>query len=234
MRDHLYRRPIGSSTLKVSLSLESLDSLGNGERIVPNFFVDSLWPGLAMWTVLYISDYSLTIVCARLYKTGVSDTIAIEGSYELTPFFQRDIDSLRLVSPRFLLMLLVTGGLLTLVWWLTSESGRDLYAFALGAMIMIQLTVHIRHLRNLVLFRAIVNSNPLRGKIQYSRQFTLKASAFELLSFSGLFFLLFAFTSSWFTLGGAVGCLSQAMKHWRLRRLVLSNTADPTLEPVAR
>lgn len=197
------------------------------------FFFDSLWPGLAIWTVLYISDYSLTLICARLYRTGVSDKIAIEGSYEITPFFQRDIDSLRLISPRFLLMLFVSGVLLSAVWLLMSQPDPTPYRFLLGAMILLQLTIHIRHLRNLATFRGIINSDAVRGRIEYSRQFTLKISASELFAFSGLFFLLFVFTPSWFILGGAVGCLSTAMKHWRLQRLA-SRAINPKPEPVAQ
>ena len=50
------------------------------------------WPGMVLWALLYVSDYALTITCARLYKQ--QQTIAFEGSYEITPFYQRDIEIL--------------------------------------------------------------------------------------------------------------------------------------------
>ena len=78
---------------------------------MPELFLDRLWPGLIAWTVLYISDYSLTIMCARLYQAGANQKMAFEGSYEITPYYQRDINSLRRLSPRFFAALL-----LSLVW----------------------------------------------------------------------------------------------------------------------
>jgi hypothetical protein len=42
-----------------------------------------------------------------------------EGSYELTPYFQKDVDTLRLLSPRFLWMLVLYAVLLLIVWRLT-------------------------------------------------------------------------------------------------------------------
>ena len=76
---------------------------------LPEIFLQNLWPWLAIWVVLYISDYTLTLTCARLYQRGVRDKIAFEGSFEITPYYQRDIDSLRLISPRFILALLASS-----------------------------------------------------------------------------------------------------------------------------
>jgi hypothetical protein len=90
--------------------------------------------------------------------------------------------------------------------------------FASGSLILLELTVHIRHLRNLFMFRAIGKSDCVRGRIEYSRPFILQMSSNELFAFSGMFLLLFAFTQSWFVLGGAATCLSTAIKHRRLAR----------------
>ena len=48
---------------------------------------------------LFISDYVLTLACARLYRG--QDKIVFEGSYEITSTDQADVDALRKVSPRF-------------------------------------------------------------------------------------------------------------------------------------
>ena len=199
-----------------------------------NFFFNTLWPGLKVWCVLYISDYALTITCARLYRAGVSEKLALEGSYEITPYFQRDIDSLRLVSPRFLAMLVWGAVMLTGFWLLARHSWSGLYNFGLGSMVLVQLAIHVRHLRNLVLFRAIINTDGVRGRIEYSRPLMLRMSACELLTFSGLFFLLFVFTQHWFMLGGATACLSTALKHRRLTRRLASSTTSRELESVAQ
>jgi len=113
-----------------------------GESALSNFFFNTLWPGLTVWSVLFIADYVLTITRARLYRAGVSGKLVLEGSYEITPYFQRDIDSLRLVSPCFLAMLLLGAAMLTAVWLLAGQSLPGLYNFALGSMILVQLTAH--------------------------------------------------------------------------------------------
>jgi hypothetical protein len=170
---------------------------------------------MVLWGLLYISDYALTITCARLY--GRQKTIVFEGSYEITPFFQRDINSLRVVSPRFVFILLLTLGFLGLLWTLNESSpAPELWQFALGALIGIQLAVHMRHLRNLVLFRSINNADLIRGRIEYSRPVVLRASSWECFAFSGFYLILFAFTRSWFILGGVATCFSLGVKHRRL------------------
>jgi hypothetical protein len=181
-----------------------------------SFFFSSLWPSLTVWVLLYISDYTLTLTCARLYRAGVCEKLVFEGSFELNPIFQKDINSLRRFSPRFLALLFITSGMLATIWFLSAQSVPELYLFASGSMILLELTVHTRHLRNLFMFRAMLKSDYVRGRIEYSRPFILQVSANELFVFSAMFLLLFVFTQSWFVLGGAATCLSTALKHRRL------------------
>ena len=183
-----------------------------------DFFVDRLWPGIAAWTILYISDYALTIWCASLYKQHVSRTIAFDGSYELTPVYQRDVDALRLVSPRFVVALVTSDAVLALLWVLVRASLPLLYAFVLGAMLLLELTIHVRHVRNLSMFRDIAKGGSIHGRIEYSRPMVLRMSAVELVAFSAMYFIIFLFTQSWFVLGGAAACVSTARKHFILAR----------------
>ena len=181
-------------------------------------FFNSPWPGLAAWIILYISDYYLTLHCARLYRSGVNQTIVFEGSYELTPYFQKDIDSLKILSPRFVFALLLSAFWLVGIWWIGGQSLSALYKCALGAMILIEATIHIRHVRNLFLFRAILRGKSVRGSIEYSRPVVLRLSFVELLAFAALFAMLFVFTRSWFVLGGVLACLSTSIKHFKLAK----------------
>jgi hypothetical protein len=190
---------------------------------LPNLF-SSPGPGLTIWSLLYVSDYTFTIVCARLYRRGVNEKFAVEGSFELTPFFQKDIDSLKVISPRFLAMLLLSGTLLTLTWFLSSQSTPELYEFVLGALILVQLAVHTRHIRNFFMFRMFAKSDYVRGRIEYSRIFVLRASASELFAFAGFLLVLFAFTPSWFLLGGIVSCALTALKHVQLARKAVASS----------
>jgi hypothetical protein len=192
----------------------------------------SVWPGLIAWGALYISDYTLTLICARLYRRGAGERIVFEGSFEITPYFQRDIDSLRVISGRFVAALLISLAYLVAVWWLAHESQPVLYQFVLGIMISMELAVHHRHIRNFFLFRGMLNGDAVQGKIQYSRPFMLRMSSVEMFAFSGLFALLSAFTLNWFVLGGVIGCLSVGLKHLRLaHRHKVSGTIAPAGAP---
>lgn len=192
------------------------------------YFVEHLWPGLAFWGLLYISDYYLTLICARLYHRGARNTLVLEGSYEITPYFQADIDALRKVSPRFIAAFAWTEVWLAASWWISQQSLIEFYQIVFGAMVSVELAVHIRHLRNLFLFRAIVGSDQVQGRIQYSRPLSLRISAVELYGFTALFFLLFVFTQSWFTLGGTLSCFVTASKHLRFAQKATSAKASET------
>ena len=199
--------------------IRSIGPVPNPSTVLTNPFLNSLWPGMLAWSILYISDYALTLICARLRRAGAAEKIAMEGSYELTPYFQRDIDSLKLISPRFLAALVWTLSLLALIWVLAASlSLPELYYFALGIFILLELAIHVRHIRNLFLFWSITHEDHVRGRIEYSRSLSYRMSSYDLLAFSGLFLLLFAFTQNWFVLGGAISCLSTAVKHRRLAK----------------
>jgi len=179
---------------------------------------ESPWPGLIIWVALYISDYVFTVTCARMYKA--QDKIIFEGSFEITPYFQKDIDALKAVSPRFVLMLVISTAVLWFIWWNSVEvSGLPgMYYFAFGALVMLELVVHIRHLRNWFLFSRYLGEDGVQGRIVYPRRILLRMSAFELLVFSMFLLFIFAMTGSWLILGGATTCSTTALKHYRLAR----------------
>ena len=191
-----------------------------------DFFLDYYWAGPLLWAALYISDYTMTLMCARLYEAGAREKIAFEGSYEITPFYQRDIDSLRRVSPRFVLVLGLGITIFALSARDSAASSPELFSFMLGALILLQLMVHIRHVRNFVLFRAMTTDG-IRGRIEYARPLMLKASSIEIAMFAGMFAILFLFTGSTFVLGGAFGCTIVAVQHWNLRRRAAAIPARP-------
>jgi hypothetical protein len=86
-------------------------------------------------------------------------------------------------------------------------------------------------LRNLVLFRSINHTELVRGHIEYGRSVVLRASSWECFAFSGFFLTLFAFTRSWFILGGAVACFSLGVKHRRLAGRLHTNLARTAQSP---
>ena len=88
----------------------------------------------------------------------------------------------------------------------------------LGAIILLQLTVHVRHLRNYFLFRAMIASEGVAGRIEYARRTILAQSAVELFAFAALYGTVFILTRSWFLLGGAFGCSVVGVQHRQLAR----------------
>ena len=179
-----------------------------------HLLTDHLWPGLILWVVLYISDYTFTIVCARLYRDGVREFIAFEGSFELTPYYQKDVDSLRRISPRFVIALIATLTVLVALWMLSQLVWPAGYAIGLGALVLVEAAIHTRHLRNYFLFRRILAGGAVRGRIEYNRPAMMELSSYELLAFAGVYLLIFVATLDPFVGGGVAGCLSIAGKHY--------------------
>lgn len=175
------------------------------------------WVGATAWAVLYCSDYYLTIAGARLYAQ--QDKIKFEGSYELNPLFEKEIDALRHISPRFVAMLILSTLALLFVGLTLEADMRGFYVFMLGALLLIQLTVHVRHLRNRLLFRHAVRPDAMTGRLEYRRGVVLRASAFEILEFAVLYAFIYAFTPAGpFVLGGAFACAMMSIGQYRLAR----------------
>ena len=174
---------------------------------------------LAIWGFIYLSDYYLTIVSAKMYRGIMQEHVHYEGSFELTPQFQKDVDGLRLLSPQFIIRWLVSFPLLYFVWWSSVKALQQpaFFSFLMGALILREIAVHLRHFRNLALYN-FGKSGGVKGRIEYSRWLILKLSAAELLSFSVIYGFLALMERSWFFLGGVLGCLVVAFQHWRLSK----------------
>jgi hypothetical protein len=151
--------------------------------------------------------------------TGAQNKIKFEGSFELTPFFQGDVDALRRVSPRFVAMLFISSAWIATVWWLTNDvpETRSLYPFALGAIVLVEMTVHVGHLRNWFVFTH-GTAWGMEGRLEYRRRYVLLASVSELFAFAALYGVLWAVTGSPFVPGGGVACATLSLRHYLLAR----------------
>jgi len=184
-----------------------------------------LWLTLALWAGVYIADYYLTLAGAQLYGRGVERVLAFEGSYELNPLFQQDIDGRRRISIRFLVMLGVTCMLLAFAWrgvWLRWFV-PGVFQLYLGALLLTELVVLMRHVRNIAMFRQILAGADLAGQIRYPRWFALRTSATDLGLFAGFFLLLATIAAPPFFLGGALACGALALRHLRSSRRLQPN-----------
>ncbi len=182
---------------------------------MPEFFYQHAWASALLWAAFFVSDYVMTLRCARMYRNGVNEKFVFEGSFELTPLFQKDVDQLRKVSPRFVAILVIYSALMMFLWLLVPMGNREVYTFLVGGLVGPQFAVHIRHIRNYVMFR-MAATDAVRGRMEYSRPMILKASAGEMAAMGGMFGLLGVLTVSWFPVGAAIGTMAAAWKHYRL------------------
>ncbi len=81
-----------------------------------NSSIQSIWLIIVIWSLVYVADYYLTILFARRHKEYLYTYVNYEGSLELTPEFQKDVDGLRLVSPQFIIRWLISLIFLYLLW----------------------------------------------------------------------------------------------------------------------
>ena len=170
--------------------------------------LDNPWTALAAWLLSYVADYYLTLYSARLYRAGAKDFIAFDGSLELTPDYQNDIDHLRRVSPRFILAVLFSVLIVEGVWYLSTVvfGAPYMFKFLVGGLVLREAAVSMRHARDIALFRAARHGGAgLGGQLHYARWLSLRLSAIDLFSFAALFGLLAPATGSWLLAGRGVG-----------------------------
>jgi len=175
-------------------------------------------PGMVLWIILYVSDYYLTLYSARGF--GEVGHFRFEGSFELTPQFQKDIDALNLVSKRHIVWLIVSSLLILFIWWFTKRLlfFPWTYLLYLGMFLLLEAAVHLRHLRNISLVREIRKEGGVEGEIRYRKWFSYRISASELYLYSVLFLIIAVLTYSPFFLGGTLACFATGIKHNRLAK----------------
>ena len=197
---------------------------GDGIMPLDSLLLNRWWVGAAMMALVAISDYAFTVWGARLYHRA-RHRIEIEGSYETVPMFQADIDAGRIISPRFILVLLLMVGFLGACARFREPLGLDapLYLFLVGFFVLIEAPIHVRHFSNIVRFAFLARSDSARGQITFSRWFTLAVSSVDFFSFGVLFLLGFGATRSPFVLGGGVRCIAfwvfQLLLTWKSKRV---------------
>jgi len=190
--------------------------------MIEKSLVEHFWLGPAVWTVLYLLDYALTIHGARLKRACPQDRYRIEGSYELTPYYQPDVDSLHRFSWRLFLMIPVGWSILGMTWVLTVRGGSfpEVYLAFLGAMVLVELPIFGRHFMTSSFYRDMALPGAAKGSIEISRWVIYRRSAVEFFSFSALFLAVFILEQDWLFLGGALKCLATAIRHrFTARRL---------------
>ncbi len=184
--------------------------------MVTAFQFDNLWLAVALWLLIYACDYSLTIIGNRLWMKYGQAHIEFEGSYELNPYYQKDVDTLRRFSPRFFAMLLLTTIVLIFIWWL-SDSIRvpELFTLVIGSLLLLELTIMARHVRNITLFNLMKEPGGVEGHITYAQWMSVNLLAREYGYWALLFVVLFCLTGSWLFVGGTLSSLRMLVHYGR-------------------
>jgi hypothetical protein len=183
----------------------------------------SPWYGIILWMILYTSDYYLTLYSARGFRE--IGRFQFEGSFELTPQYQKDIDHLRPISKLHIALLFAYSLLILIVWWITrlSIALQWAYPLYLGMFLLLEVAVHLRHFRNILLIREIRKNGGADGQLTYKKWFSYRISAYELYISATLFLLVALLTYSLFFLGGAIMCYGTGLKHSRLAQKAKSS-----------
>jgi len=191
-----------------------------------------IWPVLLIWGLVYLADFAITIYSARLFQGPIGEHIRFEGSFELTPQFEKDVNAMRWISPNFLVRWLASFLLLYLVWWLAYRrlGFPQIFDFLMGGLFLREAVVLIRHMRNVAMVKLHETRPGLEGRITYARWLNLRLSAVDLALFGILFLILAAVLKNWFLLGGGVVCLFTGVQHWALARKEISRQAIRVLE----
>ncbi|RPJ26129.1 MAG: hypothetical protein EHM33_12685 [Chloroflexi bacterium] len=191
----------------------------------------SPWYGVILWIILYISDYYLTLYSARGFREIGHFQFEV---FELTPQYQKEVEALKPVSKLHITLLILYSLLILFIWWVTKRFlpfpwTYLAYSFYLGIFLLLEVAVHIRHLRNISLIREIKKNGGVEGQISYRKWFSYRISAFEFYMFSVLFLILAMLYFSPFFLGGAIMCFATGFKHSRLAKKAKLNPS-PAVE----
>ena len=180
-----------------------------------DLLVGHVWAGLLLWIITYSADFCLTMLSSRMYQSTGRHFVATEGSMELTKEFEADVDSLRWASPRFLKGLF--GGIfILLVFWFVRHiqpTNIDFYMVILGALVLRQLAIIVRHVNNLANFHLLGKEGAATGRSEYKRWVAYRKSGTDLIAFGALYLFVFAMTGQPFWVGGSLFCIGTGAEH---------------------
>ena len=182
----------------------------------------SPWPGVILWIILYMSDYYLTIYSARGFRE--IGHFQFEA-FELTPQFQKEVNALKPVSRLHITLLVVYSLLIVFLWWFMQRLPLFpwTYLLYLGMFLLLEVAVHLRHLRNISLIYEVRKGGGVEGQVSYRNWLSYRISALEFYAFAALFLIIAVISYSAFFLGGSIMCLGTGVKHNRMAKKAKTN-----------
>jgi len=168
-----------------------------------------------VWAGMYIFDFSATLWLARLYQNNLARHFTHEGGVEMNPVFEKDIAGLRLISPRFLILLTVMTALLVFLGML--DPGGPDFEFVMGAFLLLWSFIDLRHLRN-IYFYLHLKSRPaaVDGHIRQTYWLDQRLVAYDAFAFGVVCGIAGLVSERPFFLGGLLICFLLALRHFLL------------------
>ena len=179
------------------------------------------WAPLAILAVVaaFFADYLLTHAGARASQ-GVRERWSVEGSYELNPTWERQIDSGQLFGVRVFIVPALLGAVLALArliaWPWDEFTDPAFFGFAVGSIALLQAPILLVHGANLQTFTDLAVPSAAEGGVRYSRWFAYRSTAGHLARFGVLWIVLWVPSQQAFFLGGALSCVVFARRLARL------------------
>jgi hypothetical protein len=172
-------------------------------------------------------DWLLTHAGARA-SLRVRHIWESEGSYEMNPTWERDIDSGRRFSWRLVAATALLLGALLAIRSVAVLADLDpaFFAFAAGMIMLVQTPIFMAHASNLHTLRAIADPAAVTGRILMHRPFLYGQSGWLFGRFGVLWLALWVPSQQAFFLGGALGCFLLARYMLRLAKVTGSPTSQ--------
>ncbi len=178
--------------------------------------LDSLPIVIGLWVIVYCADYYLTLHGRSLWLQNAQAFIKFGGSYELNPYYQKDIDANQHVSRRFLFMLIF--GVVWMVFVYAGTLYLKLQAFfpaAVGFLVLPEMVVISTHVQNIRLFSAAAVAGAVEGQISQARWVSVDGTAWKFGYWAAIFLTLALLTAQWFFVGGVMSCFWTFVRYQR-------------------
>ncbi len=181
--------------------------------------------------LLMFADFYLTLLGKKLRDNVYLQHIFTE-EYELNPRWQKDVNNFKMFDYKHLLSVILFTGYFYFASLLLGDSW---YYGVYGAFFTMYAFVTIRHLNNILTYR-FANKNPdlFTGKATFGHLFGLNLSKYQSFTYSVFMLVLFAWTQSWFILGGAIGLALLGLTNIRwinaYKKKALKKSAETKIE----
>lgn len=192
--------------------------------------LDGLPVAVILWVAVYAADYYLTLYGRRLWMRHAQPFIKLSGSYELNPYYQKDVDTENKVSRRFILMLLfgVVWMALMYVCCLYLKL-QQVFPAAVGYLVLPEVVILSTHVQNIRLFKAAGTEGAVEGSIGYARWVSMDQTAWKFGYWATVFLGIGLLGNQWFFMGGMISSFWTCFRYGQYSRKSLTQTT-----PIAR